>query len=119
MHESVAQKLIIKLQPPLSSEKLADAVSDFIAKVADDLNLKGIIPGHIKVLIAENDVYAAFSCTKPGKIIKQTSASWDLAALHEPSFSYNIVIFGIPKEKVINTVKLHLGQLNLGALSSA
>ncbi|KUO53555.1 MAG: hypothetical protein APF76_12160 [Desulfitibacter sp. BRH_c19] len=116
MHQAVANKIVLKLQPPLKSDDLANAMIEFLQNLAESLSIKGIIAGHIKVLIAEDGNYATFSCTKPGKVTKQISPSWDTAVFYEPEFSYNVIVYGISKDELANKVNKNIEQLSTSLL---
>lgn len=108
MHQAIARKLVLRLESPLASHKIGEIIEDYLLKLAESLSINGIVPGHIKVFIVEKENYAKFSCTKPGKVTIQKSPSWDTAVFYKPELSYNVIVFGMPKDEVIRIVNLHL-----------
>lgn len=71
MTKAVAREVELELQHPLSLDVMGDLVEKLLLTLADDFNIKGIVPGHLKALVMEDQRYAAFSCTKPGTVTRQ------------------------------------------------
>lgn len=67
MHQAVARKLVVQADGKLSPRELAHEVTVLVEGLADRLNVRGVVPGHIKALVEENGFYAMFNCTRRGR----------------------------------------------------
>ncbi|HHW40914.1 MAG TPA: hypothetical protein GXX19_07175 [Syntrophomonadaceae bacterium] len=106
MHEAAVSRTV-ELRPPhpLSAGELEGIVSRLLLRLAEGLSIKGVVPGHIKAFVAEGEPYAAFSCTKPGKVVTRASKDWSGSVFLKPSLSLNVVVFGPAKDEVENLVE--------------
>jgi hypothetical protein len=92
VQQAIARKTTLDLHPPWIAEKLGNQVSTLLLTLAAEFGIKGIVPGHIKALVGEDGRYAAFSCTRPGRINQKISPCWDESLFRHPSFSLNVVL---------------------------
>lgn len=107
--KAVAREMELELQHPLRLDEMGDLVEKLLLTLADDFNVKGIVPGHLKALVMEDQRYAAFSCTKPGAVNRQTEQA-GLETFSRPRLLLNAVIVGIPEEKVTAKVEQRLDE---------
>jgi hypothetical protein len=98
--KAVARQLTLDLQSPLSLEELESPVQDMMLRLAGAFSVRGVVPGHIKALVEEGESYGSFSCTKPDKVNRYASPQTKDALFHRPRFYLNIVLVGVPEEKV-------------------
>lgn len=82
--KAVAREVELELQHPLSLDVMGDLVEKLLLTLADDFNIKGIVPGHLKALVMEDQRYAAFSCTKPGTVTRQKTDHRDSSTVRKP-----------------------------------
>jgi len=106
MHEAAVSRTV-ELRPsrPMSAEDLEGIVSRLLLSLAEGLSIKGVVPGHIKAFVTEGEPYAAFSCTRPGRVVTRASKNWSGAVFVSPSLSLNVAVFGPSKEEVQNLVE--------------
>lgn len=112
--KAVAREVELELQHPLSLDEMGELVEKFLLTLADDFNIKGIVPGHLKALVMEDQRYTAFSCTKPGAVTRQMERAGGIEAFFRPRLLINAVIVGIPEEKVETRVDQRLKELLMG-----
>ncbi|HBI27019.1 MAG TPA: hypothetical protein DDY25_04755 [Peptococcaceae bacterium] len=105
--KAVAREVELELQHPLSFDEMGDLVEKLLLTLADDFNIKGIVPGHLKALVMEDEGYVAFSCTKPGAVTRQMEQA-DLESFSRPRLLINAVIVSIPEEDVTAIVEQRL-----------
>ncbi len=106
MHEAaVSRTMELKPSRPMSAEEVEKIVSRLLLRLAEGLSIRGVVPGHIKAFVTEGEPYAAFSCTKPGKVVTRASKDWSGAVFLKPSLSLNVVVFGPAKDVVQNLVE--------------
>lgn len=112
MHETAVSRTVeLKPSRPMSAEEVEKIVSRLLLSLAEELSIKGVVPGHIKAFVTEGEPYVAFSCTKPGKVVTRASKDWSDAVFLNPSLSLNVVVFGPGKEEVQNLVERYLVDL--------
>lgn len=110
--KAVAREMELELQHPLRLDEMGDLVEKLLLTLADDFNVKGIVPGHLKALVMEDQGYAVFSCTKPGAVTRQMEQA-DLESFFRPRLLINAVIVSIPEEEVKDRVDQRLKELLL------
>ena len=106
--KAVARQVKLDLQSPLSPDRLGNLVEEMLLMLAGDFGIKGVVPGHIKALVEEDEKYCSFSCTKPGKVTKHTSSQKEDIFFHRPHFYLNVVLVGVPEEKIVARVDKHM-----------
>ena len=97
--KAVARQATLDLQSPMSPDRLGNLVEEMLLMLARDFSIKGVVPGHIKALVEEDESYCSFSCTKPGKVTRQTSFQKEDTYFHQPCLYLNVVLVGVPEEK--------------------
>lgn len=112
LHEAIVSRTV-ELRPtrPLHAGKIEEMVSGLLLNLAERLSIRGVVPGHIKAFVTEGESYAAFSCTKPGKVVTRASKDWSGAVFARPSLSLNVVVYGPPKKEVEGLVERCLAGL--------
>jgi hypothetical protein len=90
---------------PLEASGISAIVSRLFLRLADDLSVEGIVPGHIKALLGDGDLYAVMSCTRPGKVIFQASERWNRATVTNLQLTVEIIVLTIPQDKVSAVVQ--------------
>jgi len=110
-HQAVAKELTLNLNQPLAAQDFYQIIAGLLQELGQRLNIRGIIPGHLKVLVVENDVFAAYSCTMPGKITDRVSPGWHDFLFFHPRLYLNVVLVEIPLEKVHEIVNSCLEEM--------
>ncbi len=108
MPHVVSRKIVLDLQRPWSGRELGRAVGDLLQRLAEGLSIRGVVPGHIKALVSEGEVYAAFNCTCPGEVRITPSRGWEDALLFSPLFSLSVAVVGLPGGEVVRRVDARL-----------
>ncbi|BCV22379.1 hypothetical protein [Moorella sp. Hama-1] len=105
---AVAREVQLCPKTPLRGEDLSSLLTDLIRRIAEGVNLRGVVPGHIKALVTEGDAYAALSCTRPGQVDVQTSEGFARSNLRAPNLLLAAVLTLIPEERVACVVDENL-----------
>lgn len=92
MQEAVVRTARLDLHPSWPAEELGRKVDSLLLRLADRFSIKEIVPGHIKALVSEGDQYAVFSCTRPGRVARKSSAQWAEAVFQHPQINLNVVL---------------------------
>ncbi|AFV12960.1 hypothetical protein Tph_c27950 [Thermacetogenium phaeum DSM 12270] len=112
LHEAaVSRALELRPPRPLKACEVEGMVSQLLLGLAERLSVKGVVPGHIKAFVTEGERYAAFSCTKPGKVVTRASKEWSGSVFLKPSLRLNVVVFGPGKGEVEELVERCLSEL--------
>jgi hypothetical protein len=105
LQEAIARTARLDLHPAQTAAELGARVEELLLKLAGAFGIKGIVPGHIKALVSENDCYASFSCTRIGRVDKKTSGYWVESVLQCPQLNMNVVLVNdLPVEQVEDQV---------------
>ena len=105
MSESVSRAITLAFEPPLEASSISEAVSQLLLKLADGLSVEGIVPGHIKALLRDGDLYAILSCTRPGKVVLRASEQWNTATVKNLQLTIEVIVLTIAQDRVAALVE--------------
>jgi hypothetical protein len=105
MSEGVSRAISLVFAQPLEASGIGEMVSRLLLRLADGLSIEEIVPGHIKALLRDGELYAVMSCTRPGKVILQATEKWSGATVTNLQLTVEVIVLTIPPEKVSAVVQ--------------
>ncbi|MGD0152728.1 MAG: hypothetical protein ABSC17_03040 [Thermacetogeniaceae bacterium] len=102
--EAVSRTASLAFVPPLAAVSICELVSCLLLKLADGLQVEGIVPGHIKVLLRDDGQYAMLSCTRPGRVSLRSSTGWNEAFVAGLQVNLNVIVYAVLHDQVSSLV---------------
>jgi len=118
-----SKSITMNLKQPLTREELTDSVKKLVLHIGQPLAYKGVILGHIKVLVKlDEEEFIFFSLTKIDCVDIKFSLEQDamqLEVFEKLVLEINVLVFGHTKEEIESVVKHALNALTCGLFSDA
>lgn len=98
--QQVAGKILaIEAGEGLTSRRLGQDVGELVEDLAEQLSVRGLLPGHIKAMVGEGEEFAMFNCTHVGRTRTRFSPGWEAYSPHRPVLRISVIMVGLPEGK--------------------
>lgn len=101
MHKTVSKTIPLNCRDIINNLEIEAVISDAILCLASRTAIKGIIAGHIKGLLSEDNIFVTYNCTRPDNLIKTVSSGYEKHHFSQPIFYLEVILFGITEEEIV------------------
>ena len=93
--QQAASRVLAVAAEGLTSRRLAQDLGELVEDLAEQLSVRGMLPGHIKAMAEEEGEFVMFNCTHVGRTRTRLSPGWEDYSPRRPVLRISAIVVGL------------------------